>query len=214
MQIFFDLDGTLTDSSPGIVRCINYALETLGHDPAKDDVLRPMIGTPLSIIFADVLSTHDEATIDRAIAAYRERFNDVGMFENSLFPGTAAALETLTHGGHALQVVTAKPAVAARRILEHFEVQRVFGAVHGPELTDRSCDKAELIGAALRFSRGNAGDAAMVGDRAEDMLGARAHGVHSIAAGWGYGSRQELVAARPDFVAEHIDAVVDWVNRR
>ena len=87
MHIFFDLDGTLTDSSPGIVRCINHALMELGHDAVTDIQLRGMIGAPLTRIFSTVLDCEDDGLLDRAVAAYHRRFNEVGIFENALYPG-------------------------------------------------------------------------------------------------------------------------------
>jgi phosphoglycolate phosphatase len=214
MHLFFDLDGTLTDSSPGIVRCINHALVELGRAPSEEAALRPMVGTPLWAIFETLIGTNDTTTIDRAIAAYRARFNDVGMFENSVFPGVASALAELRARGHGLQVVTGKPAVPARRIVDHFGMGQFFDAVHGPALTDRSCDKAVLISDALEVSGGRAEDAAMIGDRAEDVHAARANGVRAVAAAWGYGRREELVAARPDLVAETVADFVRWVDRQ
>ena len=209
MHIFFDLDGTLTDSSPGILRCINHALMELGHGPVTDGRLRGMIGAPLTRIFSDVLGGEDEVLLDRAVAAYRIRFNEVGIFENALYPGVAEVLESLCRTGHTLQIVTAKPAVAARRVAVHFGIVSFFRALHGPDLSARDCDKATLVGAALRVAGGDPRVAVMVGDRAVDVVAARVHGVRAIAAGWGYGTRDELERAGPDYVA---DTVFDLIR--
>jgi len=212
MHLFFDLDGTLTDSSSGIIRCINHALAELGHEPRADARLQHMIGTPLGTIFRTLLSPTDDAVVDRAIAAYRTRFNQVGMFENALFPGVANALDELYLSGHTLQIVTVKPAVSARRVVDHFDIARFFEAVYGPELGDHSCDKADLVGAALEAAGGDSTQAMMIGDRAEDVVAARAHAIVAVAAGWGYGSREELVAAGPAHVAESMAELVQWVH--
>jgi phosphoglycolate phosphatase len=212
MHLFFDLDGTLTDSSPGIIRCINYALGELGLEEAADERLLGMIGAPLATIFETVLGCSDIAVLDRAVAAYRIRFNDVGIFENALFPGIANALDDFQRSGHTLQIVTAKPALSARRVIHHFELDRFFDFVHGPALGDRSCDKAALVGAALLKTGGDRNQAVMIGDRAEDILAARAHQIRAVAVGWGYGSRQELDAAAPTYVAEDVTALVQWVQ--
>ena len=212
MHIFFDLDGTLTDSSPGIIRCVNHALIQLGHGTVSDDRLRGMIGSPLRHIFADALSCEDEATVDRAVVAYRVRFNAVGVFENALYPGVADALSQLCRSGHALQIVTAKPAPAARRVVSHFGIAGFFRAVHGPQLSARDCDKAALVSSALQVAGGDPCAAMMVGDRAVDMIAARQNGVRAVAAAWGYGSCDELVSARPEYTAETMTDVVRWVN--
>jgi phosphoglycolate phosphatase len=212
MHLFFDLDGTLTDSSPGIVRCINHALVALGYAPLSDERLRPMIGAPLVSIFREVLNSEDIQLVDAAVETYRQRFNTVGIFENSLFPGIAEALDELCHAGHRLHVVTAKPAVAARRVVDHFQIARYFGAVHGPALTDRHCDKGDLVSAALRVASGHLGAVAMVGDRAADIRAARRNEVRAVAAGWGYGSEEELLAARPEYLAPTVIDLLGWVQ--
>lgn len=211
MHLFFDLDGTLTDSCPGIIACVNHALEELGCPQAPAEQLRGMIGQPLTTIFAAVIDGAGEEAIDRAIAAYRARFNEIGMFENALYPGVPAALARLTEAGHRLQVVTAKPAVPASRVLEHFAIARYFDAVHGPTLTDRGCDKGRLVGQALLRAGASAPDAIMIGDRVDDMLAAKAHGVRAIGAGWGYGSRIELIDAGADRVVDTVDVLVSYL---
>jgi phosphoglycolate phosphatase len=212
MHLLFDLDGTLTDSAPGIVRCIDHALVGLGRAPAGEARLRPMIGTPLAAIFATVLDDAAPALIDDAIARYRERFDVVGIFENALFPGIVDALDAFAAAGHRLRVVTAKPAPAARRVLDHFAIADRFTAVHGPALGERHCDKADLVAAALAAGSIRPGDAVMIGDRVDDVRAARCHDVRAVAAGWGYGAHAELTAAGPEFFAPTIADLRAWVG--
>jgi phosphoglycolate phosphatase len=212
MHLFFDLDGTLTDSSPGIVRCINHALVSVGYGELQEDRLRPMIGTPLASIFADVLSCDDACTIDTAVEHFRHRFDRLGMFENSVFPGIIDALETLQRGGHTMQVVTAKPKVVARRVLDHFVLTPYFAAVHGPELDTRTCDKADFVAAALAIANGPRSSAVMVGDRLDDIRAARRNGVRAVAVGWGYGTKEELIGAEPHYFAATVTDLLAWVG--
>jgi phosphoglycolate phosphatase len=212
MHILFDLDGTLTDSSPGIVRCINHALVAMGHEPVRDDRLRPMIGAPLTTIFRTLLDSQDVGVIDRAVESYRQRFNTIGILENSLFPGVLDALDELYRAEHRLQIVTAKPKVMAERVLEHFRIAGYFVAVHGPALADRTCDKGELVAAALTDAYGRQGAALMIGDRADDIHAGRRHHVRTIAAGWGYGTRDELLAAGPEYFAPTVADMLAWVQ--
>lgn len=211
-HLFFDLDGTLTDSCPGIIRCVNHALGELGCAAQPDDRLRAMIGQPLTDIFGAVMHGAGDDVIDRAIEAYRVRFNDVGMFENAVYPGIPDVLQRLRAGGHRLQVVTAKPAVPARKVLEHFDLLRFFDAVHGPELTDRGCDKARLVARALAHAGAEAGPAVMIGDRVDDVRAAKAHGVRAVGAGWGYGTREELIRAGAEYVAADAGALLAYLR--
>ncbi len=212
MHLLFDLDGTLTDSFPGISRCINHALVELGRHSAPEGQLRGLVGAPLTMIFRELLASGDAALLDRAVAAYRARFNEVGIFENQVFPDIPEALDSFRASGHSLQVVTTKPAVFAKRVMNHFGIDGYFAAIHGPELTDQCCEKANLVKAALNITGGEPAGVVMVGDRAEDIDAARAHGVRAVGVGWGYAASAELAAAQPDYLAETVSDLVAWVR--
>jgi phosphoglycolate phosphatase len=212
MHLLFDLDGTLTDSFPGISRSINHTLVELGLESVPDTRLRGFVGAPLASIFRALLASNDPILLDQAIAKYCARFDDVGILENRLFPGIPEALTAFRASGHTLQVVTARSVSSAQHVVRHFDLAAHFVAVHGPEPTDRGCNKADLVAAALTVAGGHATQAVMVGDRADDINAARAHGVRAVAAGWGYGSRAELTAAAPHHLAETVADLVAWVQ--
>jgi len=212
MHLLFDLDGTLADSFPGISRSINTTLTTLGRDPLPDERLRACVGLRLATIFGNLLDTDDQALIDRAVAIYRPLFDEAGIFESRVFPGIPEALSTFRASGHALQVVTVRSIQSARLVVRHFELEPYFDAVHGPLPTERGCDKADLVRAALTLAGARAEDAIMIGDRADDIRAARAHGVRAVAVGWGYGGHDELTEARPDFVAGSVPELVGFVG--
>ena len=131
--IFFDLDGTLTDPKPGITRSIQYALQKLDHHtiPTEDE-LTWCIGPPLRASFAKILGADDHA--DRAVSLYRERFSDIGLYENGVYDGISEVLATLSQSGQRLFVATSKPHVFAERIVEHFGLRHHFEHVFGSEL--------------------------------------------------------------------------------
>src|SRR5262245_42635808 len=194
MHVLFDLDGTLSDSRPGIVRCFHHALIELGADVPSESVLARYIGSPLPIrdCFAELLQTADIDLVERAVTAYRSRFEPIGMFENRLYPGVEDALVVLGWSGARLHVVTAKPATYARRIVRHFGIERHFSSVVGPGLDENRFTKADLIRSALFENEASPGDAIVIGDRAADIIGARENGVRSIGVTWGYGEPEEL----------------------
>ena len=129
--IFFDLDGTLTDPKPGITRSIRYALQKLDH-PAipSEDELTWCIGPPLRASFVRLLGA--ETSADHAVSLYRERFSDVGLFENAIYDGIDDVLTALGNSGHRLFVATSKPHVFADRIIDHFGLRHHFERVFGP----------------------------------------------------------------------------------
>jgi phosphoglycolate phosphatase len=189
----FDLDGTLTDPREGITRSLAYALERMGLEPPPLDELTFAIGPPLRATLAQLLGTDSGDAVEKALAHYRERFADVGLFENRPYDGIAEALACLAASGALLLVATSKPHVYARRIVERFALAAHFAEIHGCELDGTREDKGELIAHILPHHRIAARDAVMIGDRGVDMRAARGHGVAALGALWGYGTREELL---------------------
>jgi phosphoglycolate phosphatase len=193
--ILFDLDGTLTDPREGITRCIAHALERMGVEPPPLDHLTFAIGPPLRDSLAHLLDTNERAAVERALSLYRERFADVGLFENAPYEGIHQALAAIGARGARLFVATSKPLVYAERIVRHFALDAHFVEVHGCELDGTREDKRDLL-AHLLPRHGIAPETAvMVGDRGADMRAARHHGVRALGALWGYGTAEELESA-------------------
>lgn len=200
--ILFDLDGTLTDPREGITRSIAHALARCGHAAPPLEDLTFAIGPPLRATLAKLIGTTSREAVEAALAHYRERFADVGLFENSPYEGMPQALTALRDAGHRLYVATSKPRVYAERIIRHFAFDAHFEAVHGCELDGTREDKRDLL--AHLFARHGLDPtrAWMVGDRDVDMVAARCHGAKAIGALWGYGSRAELLGAGAQVLVE------------
>jgi phosphoglycolate phosphatase len=191
--IFFDLDGTLTNPKPGITRSIRYALGKLDREAPSEDDLTWCIGPPLHASLKKLLGT--DALADAALLLYRERFADIGLFENEIYPGIEGTLSALAGQGRRLFVATSKPVVYAERIIDHFKLRAYFERVFGSELDGTRTDKTELLGYALKATQLDPARAIMIGDRSHDMIGARANGMTAIGVLYGYGSREELLGA-------------------
>jgi phosphoglycolate phosphatase len=209
--IFFDLDGTLTDPKPGITRSIQYALDKLGQQtiPTEDE-LTWCIGPPLRASFVKLLGA--EAAADLAVAHYRERFSDIGLYENGVYAGVRDVLTTLQRSGRRLFVATSKPHVYATRIIDHFDLRRHFERVFGSELDGTRADKSDLLAYALKTTSVESSHAVMIGDRSHDMIGARNNGIKGIGVLYGYGSAQELTAAGASHLCATPNAVLDWIS--
>lgn len=196
VHIFFDLDGTLTDPAVGITKSIQYALARLDRKDHPSEELKRFIGPPLRESFVELLHSTDESLLAEAIRLYREYFVPVGLRENTVYPEVGETLHALRQN-HELWVVTSKPHIYAREIIEHFGLSAFFRDVYGSELSGLRADKGELIRHVLDTEHIAPADAYMVGDRAHDVLGARRNQVDAVGVTWGYGSREELHAAAP-----------------
>ncbi|MBR0716485.1 HAD family hydrolase [Bradyrhizobium liaoningense] len=198
--IYFDLDGTLTDPKPGITRSIQYALKTLGQAVPTEDELTWCIGPPLHASLKRLTGTDELA--DRALLLYRERFGDVGLFENEAYGGIEETLSALAATSPRMFVATSKPRVFAERIIDHFGLGRYFERVFGSELDGTRVDKGDLLAYALDEAKVDPRSGVMIGDRSHDVVGARRNGMTAIGVLYGYGSEAEL----RDAGAHHICA--------
>ena len=211
---FFDLDGTLVDPRGGIVGSIQYALQTLG-EPARDPVfLERFIGPPLAGTFRTLLGTDDAGRIREAIAAYRVRFVATGIHQNIVYEGIPEGLRALCDSGVALRVVTSKPAEYAERIVDARGLRSYFAGVHGSTLDGERTEKGALIRHVLESEGLSPRTVVMVGDRVHDVVGARENGVACVAVRWGYGSPEELHAARPDAIVNTMAELLAYLCAR
>lgn len=191
-SVIFDLDGTLTDSGEGITKCVQLALEHFGIPVESLDHLRYFVGPPLRDSFVKAGVPEDK--VEEAIAVYRSRYTNVGLFENTPYSGIRELLENLTDLGYRLFVATSKPEEMAVRVLQKFDLYRYFEKVCGATL-DKSRDSKSAVIAHLLTATGKAEHAIMVGDTAFDVIGAAEHNISTIGVSWGYGIVEEMKEA-------------------
>jgi phosphoglycolate phosphatase len=208
----FDLDGTLTDPRPGITRSIRFALERLLISCPSEDVLASFIGPPLRGTFASLLDTSDREKIEEAMSLYRQRYSDIGLYENEVYEGTPEMLRRMKKEMGKLFVVTSKPTIYAESIVKHFKLDSYFSGIYGAELDGNYENKTELIAHLLIKENVLKGASIMIGDRAVDIIAAKSNGLASIGVLWGYGSQEELLGAGADLLcarpAELLSAVL------
>lgn len=208
MNLFFDLDGTLTDSRPGIMASMQHAMRVIGREAPSEAALLKFIGPPTHDAFRELLGTDELELNTRTIAVYRERYATIGLFENSVYPGISEGISALHTAGFPLYVVTSKPQVFAKQIIEHFGLAQYFQRVYGSELTGERSHKGELIAHVLKSEDIAPSSATMIGDRMHDIRGAKLNGVRSAGILWGYGTRAELTDAGADVIFEEMPELV------
>ena len=204
--IFFDLDGTLTDSGEGIMNCAALALEHFGLPVPDREQMRVFVGPPLDQTFIRFGVPADRT--DEAIAVFRSRYRTVGKFENFPYPGIRETLQTLKEQGHRLFVATSKPEVLANEVLNHFDLARYFEQIAGATLDGSRSHKADVITYLLGLT-GDVGQTLMVGDTAFDVIGAAAHGIPTIGVSWGYGTVEDMLRAGAVSVVDTMDELLN-----
>lgn len=196
----FDLDGTITDSGPGIMNSIRYAAKKRGLPELPEDVLRSFIGPPLKEQFRSVFGLSEEEG-EVMVATYREYYSDKGIFENRVYDGVTDILKKLKAGGVRILMATSKPEKYAKQIAGHFGFSGYFDFIGGACMDGRRTDKNEVIEYVIYTCKVDRKSAVMIGDRRHDIIGAARSGIHNIGVLYGYGSREELEKAGAEMIA-------------
>lgn len=196
----FDLDGTLTDPGIGITNSVMYALEKFGIHVSDRRELYPFIGPPLTDSFRKYFDFTEEQAL-QAVEYYREYFRAGGIFENKVYQGIPEMLEELKAGNAVIALATSKPYEFSVQILEHFGLYRYFDHVGAATMDGRISRKSDVIRHLLdELGDMDKASVLMVGDRDQDVNGAKANGLHCAGVLWGYGSNDELVNAGADYI--------------
>ena len=208
-SILFDLDGTLTDSGEGIMKCAIYALAHYGIDAPSEAELRAFVGPPLTESFARFGVPQDQ--LAKAVEIYRSRYIPIGRFENAPYPGIRELLERLKADGHRLYVATSKPEWMSIEILEHFDLAKYFDMICGAA-TDFSRNTKEAVIAHLLNECGAQENPIMVGDTVYDVIGAKEHCIPNIGVDWGYGKNEDMEKAGAIAIAYTMEQLYDLLK--
>ena len=213
--VLIDFDGTIIESGPGIMRSVRYALEKCGRPEVDDETLRAFIGPPLLYSFMHFIGM-DREEAERAICFYRERYREKGVFETALYPGIVKMLAGLRDRTFRLAVASSKPEVFVKQILTQYRIDCFFEEMVGSSLSETDAGKPQIITEALRRLGPTARreEAVMVGDREYDIRGAREVGLRSIGVTYGYGSREELLNAGADWIADSTGEVLSLLMQQ
>lgn len=212
--ILFDLDGTLTDPKIGITRSVQYALAKFGIEEPNLEKLVHFIGPPLIHSFKESYSFSEEDA-RQGVIYYREYFTQQGIYENAVFPGIPELLARLQKEGKRLVVATSKPTVFAIQILKHFSLDQFFFAVVGSNLDGTRIEKYEVIEFALsQLTDLSSQKIVMVGDRKHDIIGAKHNGIDVIGVVYGYGTREELEKAEPNYIVSSVKELDSLLSRK
>lgn len=191
--LLLDLDGTLIDPAEGIIGSCRHAMERMGCPLGEGEDLRWIIGPSIRLTFARLLN--DRGDPETAVGYYRERYSEWGLTAATPYSGMLDVLAQRRNAGARLILCTAKAAVFAQRVVQHFGFDHLLDGVYGPDLDGRLEDKADLIAHIVEREGLAAREVCMVGDREHDVLAAHRNGIPAVGVLWGYGSREELSSA-------------------
>ena len=208
--IFFDLDGTLTDSGEGIINCAILALEHYGLPVPSREEMRVFVGPPLDQTFIKFGVPEEKAK--EAIDVFRSRYLVKGKFENFPYPGIHDVLKTLKEQGHRLFVATSKPEETALEVMDKFELSQYFEQIVGATFDGTRSHKADVIAYLLK-QLPDIASVVMVGDTAFDVIGAAAHNIPTIGVSWGYGTEEDMEKAGAKAIAHSMEELLTLLNQ-
>lgn len=194
-NIVFDFDGTLVDTSEGIIKCMHYAFDKLGKERVPDQTIQLTIGPPLDEMFAILFRTSDETLIAAGVSYFRERYSKEGLKELRLYPKINELLANLKSINKSIYIVTSKPTRYTEIILDDFNIRDYFTEINGTELHQKSLSKSERLQNLIRQQNLNAQETVMIGDRIEDILAAKFNDIASIGVTYGFGEKEDLIRA-------------------
>lgn len=210
--LFFDLDGTLTDSMPGITRAVQYALKHYGIEVEDLNLLKPFVGPPLQESFMDYYQFL-EKDADEAVLVFREYYTARGWLENAPYDGVKEMLKELKTCGKKLYVATSKPEWMAKQVLEHFGLAGYFEFIGGADDDARREKKDDVIRYVMeRCGLTDKASIVMIGDRRHDIAGAHKTGLEAVGVLYGYGDREELENAGAEWITETTGTLLELLK--
>jgi phosphoglycolate phosphatase len=194
--ILFDLDGTISDPLPGMLRSANEALSYFGYAPCEPARLAAHIGPPMDEVFRAITGLQACAELDALVHQYQEHYADTGFADNRLYTGVPETLARLARAGMPMGVYSSKRTELAERILALLGLRSHFRFVHGGDSGAPKWQQvAELLASGMATTA-----TVVVGDRSMDLLAAHRNGLSAGGVLWGYGSYEELIEQDPRYL--------------
>lgn len=206
-DILFDLDGTLSDNSEGIIAGVRHALRRSGTKVPNENDLGCFIGPPLDYAFGKFCKMSDDAAA-KAVVYYREYYREHGIFANVMYDGIPEMLSKLKSAGRRLFIATSKPEEFSRKIASHFGIDSFFDFIGGADFEGVREHKVDVIRYVISTCGIDPDNAAMIGDRMYDIDGAIRCGITPVGVLYGFGSREELENAGAVAVADQPSDIV------
>lgn len=210
--IFFDLDGTISDSGPGIIKSAAYALEKFGIIETDEKKLGRFVGPALIDSFQEFYGLTEEQA-RQGVIYYRERYKPIGLYENTVYPGIEELLKKLKADGYMIVVATSKPEVMAVDVLKYFKLADYFDLIAGATLDETRLKKSQVLEYAIeKCGITDTSEILMVGDRNFDVLGAAAFDIKCLGVLYGYGSEEELLTAGAVSLANTPEEIYQYIK--
>lgn len=201
-SVIFDFDGTICNTGEGVMKSAKYALEAFGYSVPKDlSELSYFIGPPLLFTFQEKYGA-DPSRASELVNKYRERYNDKGVYESSLYDGIEKLLKDLKKDGFKIAIASSKPQKYIEMLLDYLKIRTYFDVTCGVSFETDCEPKSDIIVRAMKELETEPNETLVVGDTHYDIDGARLNYIDSAGVLWGFGTKFEFIEAGAKFIAE------------
>ncbi|MCU4182128.1 HAD family hydrolase [Bosea sp. BH3] len=212
----FDLDGTLAETAPDIMRVLNVILVREGLPALPLDRARELVGAGARALIERGFKVSgrplDAETLERLFQDFLVIYAEDATSHSYLFDGVLGALDALAGDGYALAVCTNKPILHTRLILAHFGIDGRFAAVAGRDSFPFFKPDPRHLTLTIEAAKADPKRAVMIGDSRTDIVTARSAGIPSICVPFGY-TDAPIETLEPDFIIQHFDELPAAVER-
>ena len=209
-NLFFDLDGTILESSRGILNSFRYTFDEMKYPQLSDTELNTFIGPPLEVTL-ETLSKGDDAWAKKAIMTYRQYYATKGMFDAKPYDGILEMLEDLHHHNYNLFIATSKKEDVAQNMLSELNLSHHFKGIFGN--TPQAHSKTLVLKKSLELTQSTPNTSAMIGDRKYDIIGGQENNVaKTIGVLWGFGDETELKNAGSNILIAHPQQLLEIIR--
>jgi len=212
--VFFDLDGTLIDSSEDLANSINFMLKALNKKEFDPETIKTWVGNGAAILVKRALSGGmeikdiDETLFNRAKEIFLNHYKNNLCIKTALFPEVK---ETLKKIPHKKAIITNKPYEFVKPILKKLDIDMFELVLGGESLPEKKPSPLPLLHACKYFNI-TPDEAIMVGDSKNDILAAKNAGIKVIALNYGYNQGEDITKYNPDFVFEKFSDILKVIN--
>lgn len=206
--VLFDFDGTVADTGEGVFLCIRHAVEKFGLRQPTDEEIRRFIGPPMVVSYHTLYPQLSEEEVQKLLIYFRENYVKEGLYKYHLYDGITELLTKLKDNGIKSAVASSKPQKELEKIIGYSGIDKYFSGIVGAEMGYKDSDKATIVESAIRkLGVNDKAKVLMVGDRKYDIVGAHKAGIKCAAVLFGYGSREEFVEFKADYIVESFDEI-------
>lgn len=206
--VLFDFDGTVADTGEGVFFSVRYSIDKFALKQPSDEEIRSFIGPPLVTSYSHFYPELSAEKIDALIAAFREKYSEVGRFKFRIYDGITELLKYLSENGIKTAVASSKPQDFLEQIIQTAKIDKYFDCIIGASKSYASADKEDIINEAIeKLGIPDRSRILMVGDRKFDIIGAKKAKIPCAAVLFGYGNRKEFEENQAEYIVESCDEI-------